>query len=77
MLMLHSGFFILQVKMSDLMEKIRNAAVTETKNKVRQCIFLEVIELYAGSWQMEKDVKIFYSDSLAEQMEKILDSWIF
>ncbi len=63
--------------MSDLMEKIRNAAVMETKNKVRQCIFLEVIELYAGSWQMEKDVKIFYSDSLAEQMEKILDSWIF
>ena len=55
--------------MSELIDTIRSASL-ETKNKIHQCIFLEIIELNASNWKMDEDVVVFYADTLSELMEK-------
>eukprot|EP00794_Sanderia_malayensis_P020105 gene20105-22076_t len=54
-------------KMKELLTFIRDAAIKETQ-KLRKCIFLEVIELKAQNWTLPQEIRAFYSDIMAEIM---------
>ena len=61
--------FLFQVKMAELMDQVRDMALSETtKNKVQLCVLLEVIEAHASEWQLSKEVADYYCNTLGDLM---------
>ena len=57
--------------MSELMDKVREVAISEEKSKVQKCILLEIIEQHASGWNLPESVIEYYSNTLAELMSSI------
>ena len=57
--------------MSELMEKVRDMAISDENSKVKKCILLEIIEQHASSWNLPESVEGYYSNTLAELMTSI------
>ncbi|XP_065052918.1 MIF4G domain-containing protein-like [Rhopilema esculentum] len=78
MLMCKHGLLLEKVakdKMAELINIIRGTLLTETaktaNSRLKICVLLEIVELYASNWVLSDDVKQYYSDKLADIMTEI------
>ena len=52
--------------MSELMDKIRDMAISDGNNKIKKCILLEIIERHASGWNLPQSIENYYAQTLAE-----------
>ena len=55
--------------MDDLIKTVRDTIIMDENSSPRtRCLLLEVLELYWNSWNLERDIEQYYSDTLADIM---------